>query len=94
MDVLLISSHLQKVCSLPLGLDTASITRNVVHSICSQWDQEYTCDIPLNADTDFTSDDLKKVKSIEWLVFDQAQRLDVLVESNTLIRQFLGQSHI
>ena len=75
-----------------LGLDTASITRNVVHNICSQWDQDYTHDALLSSDTDITSDDVKKIKSIEWLVFDQAQRLDVLVESNTLIRAFLGET--
>jgi len=76
-----------------LGLDTASITRNVVHNICSQWDQDHTHDVLLSSDTDVTTDDLKKIKSIEWLVFDQAQRLDVLVESNMLIRGFLGETH-
>ena len=75
-----------------LGLDTASITRSFVHNICSQCDQDYTDDVLLSSDTDITSDDFKKIKSIEWLVFDRAQRLDVLVESNTLIRAFLGET--
>lgn len=43
-------------------------------------------------DTDITSDDIHKIKSIGWLVFDPAQRLDLLIESNTLIRAFLGET--
>lgn len=41
---------------------------------------------------DITSDDIHKIKSIGWLVFDPAQRLDLLIESNTLIRAFLGET--
>ncbi|XP_065883036.1 nuclear pore complex protein Nup107-like isoform X2 [Dysidea avara] len=88
-----VSSERQRYLTLAdeAGLDTASITRNVVHNICSQWDQDHTHDVLLSSGTDVTSDDLKKIKSIEWLVFDKTQRLDVLVESNMLIRAFLAR---
>lgn len=73
------------------GLDTACITRTVVQKICSRWEQDITQDVTMTSVTDITSEDLQKIKSIGWLVFDETQRLDLLIESNTLIRAFLGR---
>ncbi|KAJ3441288.1 nuclear pore complex protein [Anaeramoeba flamelloides] len=36
-----------------------------------------------------TSTDLKKIKAISWLCYEQSQRLDALEKSNELIREFL-----
>lgn len=77
-----------------LGLDTACITRTVVQNICSRWQQEaqdITQDVTMTLDAETTTEDVHKIKSIGWLVFDQSQRLDLLIESNTLIRAFLGK---
>lgn len=45
----------------------------------------------MTSDAEITSGDFHKIKSIGWLVFDPSQRLDLLIESNTLIRAFLGK---
>ena len=73
------------------GLDTACITRTVVQNICSRWQQDVTQDVTMILDSEITSEDIHKIKSIGWLVFDEAQRLDLIAESNTLIRAFLGK---
>lgn len=80
---------------LILGLDTACITRTVVQNICSRWQQDTTLDATMtSAEAEITSDDMQKIKSIGWLVFDPSQRLDLLIESNTLIRAFLGKIQV
>ena len=45
----------------------------------------------MTLDAETTTEDGHKINSIGWLVFDQSQRLDLLIESNTLIRAFLGK---
>ena len=65
----------------------------MVQNICSRWHQDITQDVTMILDSEITSEDIHKVKSIGWLVFDEAQRLDLLAESNTLIRAFLGKTH-
>ena len=85
------TSLVPSFCCVTLGLDTACITRTVVQNICSRWQQDVTQDITM-VDAEITSDDIHKIKSIGWLVFDPTQRLDLLIESNTLIRAFLGKT--
>lgn len=39
---------------------------------------------------ELTEADLRKLKAIEWLCFDEAQIVDALVQSNVVVYEFLG----
>ena len=41
-------------------------------------------------DAPMTPDDRRKIEAIEWLVFDPCQRAEALIQSNAVVRHFLG----
>ena len=37
--------------------------------------------------------DLSKIEVIKWLVFEESQRAEAIIQGNALMRQFLGKMH-
>jgi len=72
------------------GLDVLASTRLVVDNVRCSMPQDF------NTDTDFTSqaattpDDLVKVETLEWLLFNPIQRNVLLRQANAMMRIFLG----
>ena len=78
------------------GLDVPSITKTVVERIRAHSDVamvQPSTSVELNDPTvgpGLSSDDRRKTNAIEWLVFDQSQRLEAIKQCNAVVRGFLG----
>ncbi|KAG1682091.1 Nuclear pore complex protein Nup107 [Nymphon striatum] len=67
-------------------LDVAKITKTVVENIRNKEAVE-------NLDTvhaKTTSDDIVKIEAIDWLVFDESQRIEAMKQANALMRKFIA----
>ena len=38
--------------------------------------------------------DMSKIEVIKWLVFEEAQRAEAIIQGNALMRQFLGKESV
>ncbi|XP_056311527.1 nuclear pore complex protein Nup107 [Danio aesculapii] len=73
------------------GLEVAAITKTVVETIRERDSDEFAHhDLTPALDTATTVEDQQKIDVIDWLVFDPAQRAEVLKQSNAIMRKFLA----
>jgi len=78
------------------GLDVPTITKTVVERIRAHSDATMESSLSVGGMNDPTvgpglsSDDRRKTSAIEWLVFDQSQRLEAIKQCNAVVRGFLG----
>lgn len=73
------------------GLDIAMVTKTVVENIRDTRTGEEVCagSVELGQEVKLTELDRSKIKAINWLVYEEAQRAEAIRQGNTLIRQFL-----
>uniref|UniRef100_T2MEI4 Nuclear pore complex protein n=1 Tax=Hydra vulgaris TaxID=6087 RepID=T2MEI4_HYDVU len=66
------------------GLDLGLITKCIVENIRAK---DFECSV----DEKSSKVDLQKITSIDWLIFDPAQRAEALKQANAIIRGFLAE---
>jgi nuclear pore complex protein Nup107 len=73
------------------GLDIAMVTKAVVENIRDREMDGEVCaaSVELGQEVQLTELDLSKIKAINWLVHEEAQRAEAVRQGNALIRQFL-----
>jgi nuclear pore complex protein Nup107 len=74
------------------GLDIGMVTKTVVETIRTAGQLEDTDkqSTELDQEVQLTELDLEKIRAINWLVFESAQRHEAIKQGNALIRLFLS----
>ncbi|XP_035222943.1 nuclear pore complex protein Nup107-like isoform X2 [Stegodyphus dumicola] len=74
------------------GLDVPEITKTVVRNIREKESDRTETFTDLSVLT--TAEDLQKINSIDWLIFDPTQRAEAVKQANALMRIFIVQRKI
>ncbi|XP_019626310.1 PREDICTED: nuclear pore complex protein Nup107-like [Branchiostoma belcheri] len=91
-----VEEHSQRQMCLELaeeaGLDIPTITKTVVENIRThdQGDFKVSAEVTAALEAATSEEDRRKIRAIDWLVFDESQRAEALKQSNAVMRTFLA----
>eukprot|EP00058_Branchiostoma_floridae_P018192 XP_002603681.1 hypothetical protein BRAFLDRAFT_235541 [Branchiostoma floridae] len=91
-----VEEHTERQMCLELaeeaGLDIPTITKTVVENIRTRDQGDFKVGVEITAalEAATSEDDRRKIRAIDWLVFDESQRAEALKQSNAVMRTFLA----
>ncbi|XP_035671909.1 nuclear pore complex protein Nup107-like [Branchiostoma floridae] len=91
-----VEEHAERQMCLELaeeaGLDIPTITKTVVENIRTRDQGDFKVGVEITAalEAATSEDDRRKIRAIDWLVFDESQRAEALKQSNAVMRTFLA----
>jgi Nuclear pore protein 84 / 107 len=91
--ILLVS--LFRVCTERAGLDIHAITKRITSLAVHAPDgTALPTSSSSSLDQKVSAEDEQKIQAVEWLCFDPAQRVDALLQSNSLARVLLADAKV